>query len=238
MSALPTPAAAKDPWERRVVLGGTAFALLFALGLVLGAAGSVDLDGTAAEVAARYDDKQTMLLASERTLVLAVFFLFAFVAGLGGALRRAEGIGGWLPGVAVASGAASGVLLLVAVGFAGVEVHEGVCANDSTPSECSGAEGSLEPGAFSLFQALNFEFMVLPAIPLGVLLGATAIVVSRTKLLPRWLGIAAGVLAMLFPIATIVKFAVLVLYAPFLAWVLVASVLLARRDRADFPARS
>jgi len=107
----------------------------------------------------------------------------------------------------------------------------GVCAHDPTPSECSGAESSLDPSALSLLQALNFEFLVLPAIPLGALLAATAIVVRRTQALPRWLGTTAGVLAVLFPIATIVKFAVFVLYAPFLAWVVAASVIFARRAK-------
>ena len=234
------PAAAVGAWERRAALCGIAFVLLFAVGLVLGAAGSVDLDGTAPEIAVRYDDNQTVLLVSERIVVLAVFFLFAFSAGLGSALRRAEGAGGWLPGVAVAAGAASGVLLLVAAGFAGVEVHEGVCAHDPGASDCSGAEGSLDPGAFSLLASLNFEFLVLAAIPFAVLLAATAVVVKGTQSLPRWLGTSAGVLAVLFPIATIVKFAVLVLYVPLLAWVVAASIVLARpRDAvAEFPTRS
>ena len=130
---------------------------------------------------------------------------------------------------AAGSGAAAGVLLLAAVGFAGVEVHEGVCAHEPTGSDCSGAEGSLDPGAFSLLASLNFEFLVLAAIPYAIFLAATAIVVSRTTLLPRWLGISAAVLAVLFPIATIVKFAVLILYFPFLAWIVAASVILARR---------
>jgi hypothetical protein len=240
VTALAQPVDVAGAWERRAALCGIAFVLLFAVGLVLGAAGSVDLDGTAAEVAASYDDDQTMLLASERIGVLAVFFLFAFSAGLGSALRRAEGPGGSLPGVAVACGAASGVLLLAAAGLAGVEVHEGVCAHDPTPSECSGAEVSLDPGDFSLLASLNFEFLILAAIPVGVLLAATAIVIRRTQSLPRWLGTSAGVLAVHFPIATIVKFAVLVLYVPFLAWVFAASVVLARAADAGakFPARS
>jgi hypothetical protein len=153
-----------------LALCGIAFAALFALGLVLGAAGDVDLSGTATEVASRYDDNQTVLLASERILVLAGFFLFAFVGGLG--------------------------------------------------------------SAFSLLASLDFEFLVLAAIPFGILLAATAIVVRRTRLLPRWLGTAAGVLAVLFPMATIVKFAALLLYIPFLASVAVASVLLYGSSRA------
>jgi hypothetical protein len=240
VTALAQPVDAAGAWERRAALCGIAFVLLFAVGIVLGAAGSADLDGTAAEVAASYDDNQTMLLASERILVLAVFVLFAFSAGLGSALRRAEGPRGWLSGVAGAGGAAAAVLLLAAVGFGGIAVHEGVCAHDPGASDCSGAEGSLDPGAFSLLDALNFEFLVLAAIPVGILLAATAIVIRRTRSLPRWLGNIAGVLAVLFPIATIVKFAVLVLYVPFLAWVFAASVVLARPADAGakFPARS
>jgi len=229
LPVMPPPAEATSAWEQRAVSCGVAFVVLFVVGLVLGAAGTVDLDGTPAQVAASYDDNDTLLLASERVLVLAVFFFLAFVAGLGSALRRVEGLGGWLAGVAVAGGAAAGVLLLVAAGVAGVEVHEGVCAHDPSPSECSGAEGSLDPGSFSLLQALNFEFLVLSAIPLGILLAATAIVARRTPSIPRWLGAAAGTLAALFPLATIVKFAVFVLYVPFLAWVVLTSVILARR---------
>jgi hypothetical protein len=224
-----TPTEVPDRWERRAALCGIAFVALFVIGYALAAGGNVDLDGTAAEVSARYDDNQTVLFASERILVLAGFFLLVFTGGLGSALRRAEGTGGWLPGLATLSGAASAVLLLAAVGFAGVEVHEGVCAHDPTPSECTGAERSLDPGAFSLLQNLNFEFLVLAAIPFSVLLFATAIVVRRTQVLPPWVGTTAGVLGVLFPIATIVKFAALVLYVPFLAWVVAASVLVARR---------
>ena len=45
---------------------------------------------------------------------------------------------------------------------------------------------------------------------------------------------------MLFPIATIVKFAALALYASFLAWVVVPSIVVARPMAAvsKFPARS
>ena len=88
------PAQPAGVWESRAALCGIVFVLLFAIGLVLGAAGSVDLDGAAAEVDTSYNDNQNLLLASERTGVLAVFFLLAFTAGLGGALRRAEGPGG------------------------------------------------------------------------------------------------------------------------------------------------
>jgi uncharacterized membrane protein YhaH (DUF805 family) len=207
---------------------------------VLGAAGSVDLDGTAAEAAAGYDDNQTLLLASERIGVLAAFFLFAFSAGLGRTLRRAEGPRGWLGGAALMGGAAAAVLLIAAVGFGGIAVHEGVCAHDPSASDCSGAEGSLDSGAFSILDALGFEFIVLAAIPLAVLLAATSIVVRRTESLPRWLGTVAGVLAVLFPIATIVKFAALVLYAPLLVWIVAVSVTCARPATvgANFPTRS
>ena len=240
MTAPAQPVEAARTWERRAVFCGIPFVLLFAVGLVLGAAGSVDLDGTAAEVAARYDENQTMLFASERILVLAGFFLFAFSAGLGGALRRVDGPGEWLPGVAVAAGAASAVLLLIAAGFGGIEVHEGVCAHDPSAPDCSGAEGLLDPGAFSLLVSLNFEFLVLAAIPFGILLAATAIVVRSTQSLPRWLGTSAAVLAVLFPIATIVKFAALVLYVPFFAWIVVATIVLARPVHlgTNLPARS
>ncbi len=64
-------------WERRAALCGIAFVVLFVVGYVLAAVGSVDLDGTAPEATASYDDNQTLLLASERILVLAGFFLFA-----------------------------------------------------------------------------------------------------------------------------------------------------------------
>ncbi len=109
------------PFGRRLsaaehVVCGIAFVVLFTVGVVLQASASVDLKGTAAQVAASYDDHEVALLVAERILVLAVFFLFAFIGGVGSALRRAEGPGGWLPGVAVAGGAAAAVLLLAAVG--------------------------------------------------------------------------------------------------------------------------
>ena len=234
------PGPASGAWERRASLCGVAFVVMFVAGVVLGTAGSVDLAGTRSEVAASYDENQALLFASERILVLAAFFFFAFVGGLGGALRRAEGPGGWLAGLAVAAGAASALLLLAAAGLGGVEAHEGVCAHDPTASDCSGAEGSLDPSALSVLASLAFEFLVLAAIPLGVFLAATAIVVRSAPSLPRRLGTAAGILAVLFPIATIVKSAALVLYLPFLAWVVAASILVARPTAAvsKFPARS
>jgi len=84
-----TPAEASGKWEQRAALCGIAFVVLFVVGFVLAAAGRVDLDGTAAEVAARYDGNQTMLLPSERILVLAVFFFFPSSVGSGARF------GGW-----------------------------------------------------------------------------------------------------------------------------------------------
>jgi hypothetical protein len=59
-------------WERRAALAGIPFVIFFASGAGLQAAASVDLGGTAAEVAKRYDDNETLLLLAERISVLAV----------------------------------------------------------------------------------------------------------------------------------------------------------------------
>ena len=139
----------------------------------------------------------------------AVIFLF-FLGSLGQALEQGDrGMASMLPAVARAGGAVAAVGMLV---LAGISFTLGDAA------------GSLDPGSVQTLNALNDDLFFPLVGGTATLLFATGLAMIGRRTLPRWLGLAALVvgLAVLTPLGPVA-------FMGFMAWVLVASVVLASR---------
>lgn len=111
--------------------------------------------------------------------LLALLFLLPFAGYLSSVLRAAEGNGGWVS--ATVFGAA-----LVAVA---VKLGSGTFVIAADVAETGGALDE------ALTAANDAAFMLTLA-PLGVMVGAAAIVALRARILPRWLGVLSAVTAL------------------------------------------
>src|SRR5215203_4996910 len=113
-----------------------------------------------------------------------VFFAF-FLGSLWACLRSAEGEGGWL-----SSAGFGGGLVALAVKIASV-----------APVLAAGASEGMDPGNANAIIAMNgdsfrWAYFSIACLPLGVMLLSTAILAVRTGALPRWLGWASAVVAL------------------------------------------
>jgi hypothetical protein len=155
--------------------------------------------------------------------VLAYLLLFVFVARLGAALRDADGhTPTWLATAAVGAG-----LLAVTLTLAGFAI--------GSVLHYRGGPGVNLPAAFALFDVHVALYVASWALS-AVFLGTTAAMVIGWRMLPRWLGWLAGVIAVFdlaavgLPTSALAQFPSLFL----LLWVLAASVVLLQR-RATTP---
>jgi hypothetical protein len=102
--------------------------------------------------------------------VAGLLFLLPFVGYLFGVLRRAEGEGGWLSATALGGGM---LALAIKLGSAAPII----------------AARNLEEGPLrEALYAMNNAAFILILLPLGVMVGAVAIVALKTRVLPAWLG--------------------------------------------------
>jgi len=108
-----------------------------------------------------------------------VFFAF-FLGSLWAYLRGAEGDGGWLSAAAFGGG-----LVALAVKLASVAPVLAVRASEG-----------MDPGIAKALIAMNGASFDITFLPLGVMLLSTAIVAVRTGALPKWLGWASAVVAL------------------------------------------
>ncbi len=193
-------------WERQASLTGAMFAvLMLASFVVIGE--TPGADDPAAEVAAFYADKESQALTSAIVSALGAVFLLFFVGSLGGVLRSAEGANPALSTVAQAGGVVAAVGVLI---FAGLLFTLGDAAD------------TLEPEATQALNALNADFFFPLAGGMATFLLASGLVAVRRGGLPVWLGWAALVIAV--AIFSPLGF---VAFLASIAWVLVASIVLA-----------
>jgi hypothetical protein len=103
------------------------------------------------------------------------------------------------------------------------------------------AQEELDPRMASVLREVSFMLLVSAWFPLAVLLAATALGVALTQALPRWLGWAAGVLAVGF-LGTALLIAVspyslvwIYVYMLFALWIIITSTILIRRAGMRWP---
>jgi hypothetical protein len=148
--------------------------------------------------------------------VLALLVFVVFVGYLWHVLRDAERDGGWLAGVALSGGLLSAVIKLGSLPAALTALYR---ANDGISPQVATALIDMNNIAFALTWATT-----------ALMLSATAGVVLRTGVLPRWLGWSAIAIAVALLVS--LPFAAATEPPTFLLaliWIIAASVVLIRR---------
>ena len=120
-------------------------------------------------------------------LYLITSFLF-FLGSLWGAMRRAEGGGGFLSATAFGAGVMSITIKLASAAPV-------LAARANT--------GELDPNLTGALQDINNASFALTFFPLAAMLAAFALVAIRSKALPGWLGWAAAPLSVAFAVGGI-----------------------------------
>jgi hypothetical protein len=170
------------------------------------------LHGDAAAVADFYDEKATAIAVGMMLSLISVFFLAWFLAALRHRLAATEGPAGFAVPLVGGAGMATGALL--AGGFA-----------LNSAGALRAREAGISPEAAAVFYDGGLALVGMAAsLTSAVLLSATALVVLRHGVLPRWFGWLSAVLALL-GLVTPVAFVLALLFP---VWVGLAAVLLAR----------
>jgi hypothetical protein len=198
--------------------GLVAVALTVAGFLLFGDTPGFDAPGD--EVRSYYDDHQAQVAVSLYLLVLASVFFVFFAAHLARVVRGVPSGGEWLHRVVLAGGIllAAGFLVGSALTFALLDLSDESSASDE---------------ALQALNAVNEDFFIPFVGGMGLMLLATGLATVRATAapLPRWLSWAAVVIGVLVFIPWVGFFAFLLAGV----WVVVVSVLLARRPREGEP---
>lgn len=209
-------------WERVAAAGGAAFAALLFSALLLFSLDEVGGGISRADVVATYSDGSTELRKEiGATLVgFAIVCLLFFLGSLRDAVRAVEGERSVLSSAVFAGGVVMAVLLGVSAAL------ETAAVSTDGFFEAYDVDADI-PLVLASLSVWTLGFAIVGG---GVLVGATSLAALRTDLLPRWLALAGLVVAALaFFGETTVAFVFPVMLV--LLWVLIASVLLARRSR-------
>src|SRR5919202_287725 len=207
-------------WELLGAAGGIFFA---ALAMTANTVFFVEVPARSAsrEALAAFFAESSRSAGAQMALAVFAYWCFVlFVARLWGTLRRAEGNSGWLSAAALGGG-----LLTFAVKSIEFPLRATALR--------AGTEG-VDPQAVRMLLDVGGYTFVLSWFTLALLLAGTAGVALRTGALPRWLGWAAALLAMLLlavgllAIATGTETGALA-FPLVLLWIAVASVVLIRR---------
>ena len=189
---------------------------------ILGGLGEPPPDAGGEEWIAYFTTSHTALLLKSYLGLLAFCFFLIFVGGLCNAVwgaherlqtLRLAAFGGGLTATALQMASS-------AVSWAGVR---------------SAQIKELDPQMASVLREVNFILLVSAWFPLAVLLAATALGVALTQALPRWLGWAAGVLAVgLLGMALLMAVSPyslvwIYVYMLFALWIVITSSILIRR---------
>ena len=186
-------------------------------GLIVGAVGATDLASTREEIARHFADPAPTLLWVGGFLEWIGILLFVpFTATLVAAFQRHD-VADWLASTLFGAG-----ILFVATGI--LSLSAGATAYLQ-------AGGALEPGvAVALAHVRSFAFTLGWGIA-ALFLGAVAALVLTRGVLPRWLGWAAGILALMLLGGLAAPKAEFAQTPPMLMalWILVSSIVLLRR---------
>jgi hypothetical protein len=157
-----------------------------------------------------------LLLFADLALGLAGVALLWFLGGFRVVLRRAEGEPARLATIAFAGGVVLATLL-----FAKNAVEGGIAL------ALEFEQGfTLDPDVFRALNAVFLGLLIHEGLAAAVLVGASSLLVLRTRVFPSWLGWAGLAVAVIGLLSWLVPGLPLVLV---LAWILAVSVLMLRR---------
>lgn len=214
-------------FERWGLLTGPAFVAVMIVGFILGGS-TPDSDSPTGKITAYLADtsKYHRNVATFFLTLLAGLLLITFVAATRSVLRQADGPSGRLGALALGSGVASTVLLVLAILMFSAPA---IAAHDAAKHGAT-----LEPGIYRLMQDLGYQVWVASTVLGAAFVWAVAAAALRTGLLPRWyawISVVVGVLCL----AGFFFFPIMLFYL----WILVTGLLLMRhrsRVTADTPA--
>jgi hypothetical protein len=206
-------------WERLAPLTGIAAVILWVVGVILmnGVADQPDTDAPAADILSYFHDEGNTILVGAFLFMLGALFFLWFVGTLRAALLRAEGGVGRLAETAAYGGVATAICLLLI---------------PAASYEAAQQDKNLTEGAAQAMLQLSDAFFYVAEFAAAILLFATAVVVLRTAVLPRWLSWASlvvGVLLWFPPLG----WAALLFLVPL--WTITLAVILYLRGGAAAP---
>jgi hypothetical protein len=202
-----------EQWARFAPLTGVAAVVFWVVGFFLFLTTEVDGAETAAEILAGYENDENAILFAGWVFVLGGVFFLWFLGTLRARLFAAEGLPGRLTGIAFGAGIATAVFL---ISLPGGDMA-GVLADD------------LEPQAAQALNEIGTAGFVGAEFSAIALVVATALLILRTGVLPKWLAWVSLLLGLFLLIAPI---GWLGLIFGFPIWVLIVSVLLYGRGEA------
>ena len=207
-------------WERLAALAGVAFVVLYVLAFALG----IEVGDSDREIRDYYAD------SGNRDKELVAFFFIAgaalslavFATAVRSIIKRSEQESAMLAALAWAGGIGCAALILV-----------GNAVSRATAFAASDEGFQLNVDTRDLFESAGFLLFVSGALAAILLVVGVSLATLRHGVLPRWLGWAGFVVAVLLPLAI-----AFVGFLVFLLWVLAVSAALAfgRAGRAPAPA--
>lgn len=198
----------RSGWERWAGLAGIAYVALFLVAFALG----IEVGPSDREILDYYAD------SGHRTSEVVAFFLIAaaalalmlFANGLRSLISRSEGNPAPLAALSWAGGITSAAMVLA-----------GNAVSRATAFAAMEDDFQLDPNTRRLFEVAGFLLLASGAIAAILLVVAVSVAALRLGVLPRWLGWAGLVAAVLLPLAVgFIGFLV------FWAWVLAVSAAL------------
>jgi hypothetical protein len=164
-------------WERWGALAAIVFVVLLIASILIGGSPPKTTDSPAKITKYFRDNQDSLKVGSYLSGVALIPFLW-FLGTLFGRLRRAEGSAGRVSGIALVGGVVTGAIAMV-----------GSAIN---------SYGALHPansaGAFLVASAV----LGYVSFAVAVFVGATSVVVLRTKILPSWFGWAGGAITIIW----------------------------------------
>jgi hypothetical protein len=203
---------AERRWERVAPLAGVIAVVLWVVAfLVLEGSADPPDEGSPQEVLAYYEEDTGAVLAGHYLFGLGVLFFLWFLGSLRSVLWRAEGGSTRLSAVAFGSGIATAIMML---GFTAPSIAAAISIDEDDPLSAEAAQA---------LWTLGDGFFIATWFPLAALFAATALIVLRTRVLPRWL----AWVSLLFVVAVLIPWtAWAILIFGFPLWVLALSILL------------
>jgi hypothetical protein len=206
------------PWAEQIALGsGVLFVILALIAFVL--AGGPETDATGEEIISYFRENENTIKWQGALFGLAGAVLLWFGGSLAAAIRRAEGDpAGRIPAILVAATGASVALYLTGVG------------TWTALAKTSAEEGTTR----ALFDLGDIAF-ALSSFTAATFIWAASTGIMRTRLLPDWVGWFGTVLAIFLVVDGFIEtfsddvgagITGQIAFMGFLAWILIASVLL------------